>query len=100
MAVFLIISFKISRMLSKKYKSDNIVRPLVVILFLLVIIANQFYHGTIWPVVCAASLATLMLGVEIYRNYIEGNKNKTIYYTVALLAVYIILFFFNNFTKQ
>jgi len=100
MAGFLIISFKIEGMLSKKYKSDNIVRPLVVILFLLVIIVNQFYHDTVWLAVSVASLATLLLGVEIYRNYIDGNKNKAIYYAIALLAVYLILFFFNNFTKQ
>lgn len=94
MAVFLIFNFKIERMLSKKYKSDHIVRPLVVILFLLVIIANQFYHGTIWPVVCAASLATLLLGVEIYRNYVDGNNKNAICYTIALLAVYLTLYFF------
>jgi len=100
MAELLIISFKIKAMLSKKYKSDTIVRPLVVILFLLVIIVNQFYHDTVWLIVSVASLATLLLGVEIYRNYIDGNKNKAIFYAIALLAVYLILFFFNNFTKQ
>jgi len=99
MAVLLMISFKIKRMLSKKYKSDNIVRPLVVVLFLLVIVANQYYHHTVWPAICAGTLATLMLGIEIYRNYLDGNKNKAIYYAIALFAVYLILFFFNNLKK-
>ena len=83
----------------KKYQWDKFVKPLLGILAVLVVVANQFLKGTSLPMVFAIFFVTLLFGVEIYRNYFENRKRIALYYTLGLLAAYTTAFVFYSITK-
>ena len=78
----------------KKYKSDKIVNPLLGILAVLTVVANQFSKGKVLPMVFALCFVTLLFGVEIYRNYWRNRKRMAFHCTLGLLAAYTIAFVF------
>ena len=73
---------------NRKYKSDKVVRPLLLFLGALPFIAyflNQS-QGVIFALLFLAG--TTLFGFTIYRYYKEGNKKGVIFGVLVLLFLY------------
>ena len=84
---------------TKKYKSDKIVKPILGIMAILIVAANQFGKCKALTMVFALCFVTLLFGVDIYRNYFANNKRIAFYYTLGLITAYVIAFVFYNITN-
>lgn len=73
---------------NKKYKSDKIVIPLIVLLGLASIIIYVISDNKILLLVSITAFITTMLGVPIYRSFLEQNWKGVLYNAIALILLY------------
>ncbi|MBB6274228.1 hypothetical protein HDF26_004702 [Pedobacter cryoconitis] len=73
---------------NKKYKSDKIVIPLIILLGLVSVIIYVASDNKILLLVSLIAFITTMLGVPIYRNFLEQNWKGVLYNGIALILLY------------
>jgi len=73
---------------NKKYKSDKIVIPLIVLLGIASIVIYVTSNNKILLLVSIIAFITTMLGVPIYRSFLEDNWKGVLYNAIALLLLY------------
>jgi len=73
---------------NKKYKSDKIVIPLIVLLGIASVIIYVASDNKILLLVSLIAFITTMLGVPIYRNFLEQNWKGVLYNGIALILLY------------
>jgi hypothetical protein len=73
---------------NKKYKSDKIVIPLIVLLWLASIIIYVTSNNKILLLFDVIAFITTMLGVPIYRSFLEQNWKGVLYNAIALILLY------------
>ncbi|MBE5318233.1 hypothetical protein IM793_03605 [Pedobacter sp. MR2016-19] len=79
----------------KKYASDKFINPLIIVLFIITTIFYGVYDSKIPALITAISFVTILLGVQIYRNYKENNKKLAACYLIGLLAMYLFVIIYN-----
>lgn len=77
----------------KKYKSDQVIKPLLIFLFISPAIAEYLYHDLTFVIGLILFAATAFIGVCVHRFYIEGEKKLLIYSTISLTVFYLFTFF-------
>jgi len=76
----------------RKYKSDKILRPVVIVLTIAMFVVNFFSvrKGILTGLLLI--WIALTLGIMVYRFNKEGNKRQTIYSLLAILFFIILIF--------
>lgn len=80
---------------NKKYASDRFINPLIIVLFIISSIVYLVYDSKIPFLISAISFVTILLGVQIYRNYKENNKKLAACYLIGLLTMYLFAIIYN-----
>lgn len=77
---------------NKKYKTDKILKPILIVLGILPFVAYYTAHKGL-AIVAITVLFTTLLGVSIFRCIKEGNKKDALMYSVIFLVILIIIAF-------
>jgi len=75
---------------NKKYKSDKILKPLVVILGIIALVAYYTSHKAV-AMVSIIAMFTCLLGTTAYRCVKERNTKDAIYSIIGLLIFYAVI---------
>ncbi|MET4081447.1 uncharacterized membrane protein HdeD (DUF308 family) [Pedobacter sp. UYP30] len=76
---------------NKKYKSDKILRPFLILLVGVIFFVNYFSDKKSVVIVLLVSWLTIIFGVMIYRFIREKDKENAAYSSVALVFSYLLI---------